>query len=247
MTQELQKLPEQPLAVAPAPSVGQMLQAVIEKGVTAENVAAIEKLVGLYERMEDKRAEREFNTAYHHLRSILPPVDAVQPVPGRDGTVRYRFAPLEEIEKQIKPYLEQCGFSFSFREQVGDDKHKIEICRVMHIGGHSEDHPYSVRIGNGPPGCTETQADGSAGSYAKRYALCDAFGIVIKHQDQDARLEGGPITREQAEELAERVNLTNSDREKFLKLAGADTFFTIPAAKYDMLDDLLRRKERKGQ
>lgn len=241
----LAALPPMPVA-RPEPSVGEMLQAVIEKGVTSENVAAIEKLVGLYERMQDKRSEQQFAQAFVKLQSEMPKVQATKAVPDRSGGVRYRFAPLEEIVKQIGPALKDNGFTFSFSERF-DNGRMIETCTLQHVGGHKRANEFSVRVGSGPPGCTETQADGAASQYARRYALCDALGIVIEHLDEDARLEGGPVTKEQAEELARRVAETNSNRDAFLKFAGADTFFNISAVKYEMLDQFLQKKERKGK
>ena len=117
----------------------------------------------------------------------------------------------------------------------------------MHRGGHERSNPYSVRIGSGPPGCSESQADGSAHSYAKRGALCDALNIVVHGIDNDARMEGGKVTAEQAEELERRAQLTNSNIAAFLKLAGATKFAEIPATKYDLLDDMLKRKESKSR
>jgi hypothetical protein len=242
MTEELQRMPEQAVA-RPVPSVGEMLGAVIEKGVTAENVAAIEKLVGLYERMEEKKSEREFATAFVRLQEIMPKVNATKAVPDRSGGVRYKFAPLEEIVRQIGPALKECGFTFSFSERYAEAR-MIETCTIMHISGHSRQNEFSVRVGSGPPGCTETQADGAASQYARRYALCDALGIVIEHLDQDARLEGGMITKDQAEELSRRLQEVNGDRAAFLKLADADSFFNIRVAKLEMLETMLAKKER---
>lgn len=228
------------------PSVGEMLQAVIERGVTQENVVAIERLVGLYERMQERRAEQLFAEAFVKLQAQMPKVQATRAVPDRSGGVRYRFAPLEEIVRQIGPALKENGFTFSFSERF-DAGRMIESCTLMHVGGHKRTNEFSVRVGGGPPGCTETQADGAASQYARRYALCDSLGIVIEHLDEDARLEGGTVTKEQAEDLARRVAETNSDRAAFLKFAGAKDFFSIMALKFDMLDQFLTRKERKGK
>lgn len=228
----------------PAPTVGEMLAAIIDKGVTADNVAAIEKLVSLYERMEERKAEAAFADAFVKLQANMPKVQATQAVPDRSGGVRYKFAPLEEIVRQIGPALMAHGFSFSFSERF-DNNRMIESCTLQHVGGHKRTNEYSVRVGSGPPGCTETQADGAAGQYARRYALCDALGIVIEHTDNDARAEGGFITAEQATELERRVTDTQSNRDAFLRFADAPSFQEIRAAKYGVLDAFLTKKERR--
>jgi ERF superfamily len=230
------------LVKAPEPSVASMLQAVIDRGITAENVAALEQLVGLYERMQAKDAEREYNAAFARLQSELPQVEATKPVPNRDGTIRYRFAPFEEIMSIVQPFLTKNGFSVSFDTRFADER-VSSICTLRHTSGHSQRNEFAVRIGQGPPSASEPQADGSAKTYAKRGALSDALNIVIEHDD-DARMVGKPIGKALAEDLQSRVKACGANEEAFLKFAGAVDYESISDERYEALDTLLRRKER---
>lgn len=238
--------PALPVAHA-APSIGDMLQAVIEKGISAENVAAVAEITRLYERMQAIDAEKAFATAFVELQRDIPRIKATKIIPDRNGNMRSSYAPLEEIDKQARPICLQHGFTYTFSEGEFAPQKVTKVCTLQHTGGHKRSNSYSVRIGSGPPGCSESQADGSAHSYAKRGALCDALGIIVTGMDNDARMEGGSITPEQADELERRVKLTNSDVAGFLKFAGAKSFATIAANKYDMLDAQLMRKERGGK
>lgn len=241
---ELALTTQEPQAVArPTPTVADMLQAVIEKGVTADNVAAMEQLVGLYERMEARKAEQQFAAAFVALQAEMPAVKAISPVPNNDGTIRYRFAPFEEIMKQVSPLLQKHGFTVTFSTDFTEGR-LVKTCTLQHIGGHSKSNKFAVRIGSGPPKATETQADGAASTYAKRFALCDALNIQVDH-DTDARAEGGKVTAEQAGELEHRVKMLNIDVAKFLAFAHAKSFVEIPAAVYPIADDYLARKEQK--
>jgi ERF superfamily protein len=237
----------QPQAVArPAPSVADMLQAVIQKGVTVESVAAVEQLVKLYERMQERDAEKAFATAFVGLQSEMPKVQATKIVPNNDGTPRYKFAPFEDLMAQVAPMLQKHGFTVSFSSRF-DASRIISTCTLQHVGGHKRANEFAVRVGQGPPKATESQADGAAATYAKRFALTEALNIVVGHLDNDARLEGPvntPVTKEQAEELERRAKETNSILPALLKFAGAKSFSEIPASKYDALDQLLRRKEQ---
>lgn len=244
MSEALTNRPESLPVARPQPTVADMLSAVIERGVTAENVAAMEQLVKLYERMEDKRAEREFATSFVALQAEMVGIQAVRPVPNNDGSIRYRFAPFEEIMRVVTPALKTHGFTVTFSTDYAEGR-LVKTCTLQHVGGHSKTNKFAVRIGSGPPKASETQADGAAATYAKRGALCDALNIVIEH-DSDARAEGDKITVEQARSLAERVLATKSDRERFLKFAGASDFDQIPAGKYGILDEFLRKKETKS-
>src|SRR5678816_1315652 len=64
-----------PLAVRPpSVDVAMMLEKVIEGGVTGEGVEALEKLIGLYERMEDRKSEQLFNEAFKSMQEVMPRV-----------------------------------------------------------------------------------------------------------------------------------------------------------------------------
>jgi hypothetical protein len=221
-----------------------MLQAVVAKGVSAENVAAVEAIVKLYERMEERSSEKEFAQAFVQLQGEMPKVQATKPVPNKDGSVRFRFAPFEDLMAQVGPILQRHGFTVSFSSRV-DGNRIISTCTLQHHGGHKRSNDFAVRIGSGPPAASEAQSDGAAATYAKRFALTESLNIVVAHLDSDARLEGGMITSDQAEELARRVAETNSNRAAFLKLAGAKDFTSIAVAKYDILDEMLASKERR--
>lgn len=222
-----------------------MLDAIIAGGITPESAAALERVTDLYLKMEAESAKKSFAAAKSAMQSELPRVVAQRSIPSRDGTVRSTFAAYEDVMEVVSPYLAKYGFSVSFTVRIDDGAKASRICavcRLSHAGGHSETNEFAVRVGGGPPGCSEAQADGSARSYARRGALCDALNIVVDH-DNDARAEGDYITSAQAASLEGRVKATGSDETKFLRLAGAGEYASIRATRYQMLDDMLRRKE----
>lgn len=222
-----------------------MMQTFIERGVTAENVAAMKELVGLQERMNEKQAEREFAAAFVQLQSEMPKVTATKPVPGKDGSIRYHYAPFEEIMKQVQPLLTRHGFTVTFDTRFIDGGRCVSVCTLMHTGGHSRSNEFAARVGHGPPHASEAQADGAAQTYSKRFALCNALNIVVSGMDDDARSEGGFITAEQAAELRRRVKATNTSEVKFLGFAQAATFEEIRASKMELLDEQLTKREAK--
>lgn len=235
---ELTPLPAQ------EPSVAMMLQGVIAQGVSADNVAALDRLCGLYERMQDKNAERAFAVAFADLQSELPTVAATKPVPNKDGSIRYHFAPYEEIMGTLKPFLTAHGFSISFNSKVGDGRITV-TCTLLHRGGHSRANDFAVRIGGGPPGATETQADGAAKTYAKRGSLCDALNIVVDHDD-DGRALGEPITQAEAEDLRSRCKAADVDEAAFLKYAQSTGFEAISRERLEDIEEMLLKKEIKA-
>lgn len=230
------------LVPAPEPSVALMLQKVIEGGITADNVAALEKMCDLYERMEAKRAEKDFAAAFNALMAEMPKIQATKPVPNNDGTTRYKFAPLDEIDRQLRPVALKHGFSYSFAEGEYDAGRVTKICTVQHSSGHKRSHSFTVRV-SAPPKSNDSQADASTHSYAKRGALCDSFGIIVDHDD-DARMIGKPIGSALGDELEARVKGLRMNEGAFLRFAGAANYESIPDDRFDALDAMLTRKER---
>ncbi len=222
------------------PSVAMMLQKVIDGGITADNVSALESLVGLYDRMQAKNAEREFSAALVELQGETIRVQATKSVDVRDGIPRYKFAPYEEIMSVVQPMLTRHGFSVTFDTKIDGDRLN-SICTLTHKSGHSRSNQFAVRFSK-PPGSSDPQGDMSTKNYAKRGAFCDCLNISIEHDD-DARMIGQPIGSALAGDLAARVEEVGADREAFLKFAGAKEFEEISDERWPVLDELLKRKE----
>jgi hypothetical protein len=229
---------------APSTPIAGMLHAVIERGITADNINGLERLVALYEREQARDAERQFAAAFAALQGEMPAIQAVKQVPNRDGTIRYKFAPYEEIMATVRPLLQRHGFTVSFSQTVGDGRIS-QACVLQHVGGHSRTNVFAVRIGSGPPGSSEAQTDGAASTYAKRHALCNALNITVDADTDgaDARIEGAPIAADKAQYLRELCAETKSDEAAFLKFAGAATFGEIASTRYD---DLVRALQKKA-
>lgn len=246
---ELVPVAPQTLAVADSTQspVEQILRAAVERGVTTENVAVIERLTDLYERLQAKDAEKQFASAFVALQAEMPAIQASKPVPNRDGSIRYHFAPYEGIMAQVKPLLQKHGFTVTFSCDF-DERRVIQSCTLQHIGGHSRTNKFAARIGNGPPGSSDAQGDGAASTYAKRFALCNALNIITGEQDTDgrpdARNEGETISEDKVAYLKEQVRETKSDEAKFLQFAGVKSYEEITVAIYPQLVRSLAAKAR---
>src|ERR1017187_8253923 len=92
-----------------APSVADILSAVVQKGITQENIGTLEKIVGLYERMEDKKAEREYVQALAALQAECQNVIATKDVDGK-----FRYAPFLDIWNSVRPAVERNHFTIQW-------------------------------------------------------------------------------------------------------------------------------------
>ena len=216
--------------------IGQLLQAVVQAGITDANVGVLERIVAMKERAEAKQAEREFAIAFHALQSEMPKIQAMDEVPDKQGNVRYVFASYQAIMEEVGPLLLKHGFTVSF-----DSEHKeqrlVMRCTLTHVGGHSRVTTQMMRYSS-PYGANDTQGDGATATMARRYALCSCLNIVIDRDTDGATNmanEGQPITFEQAQTLKEMVKEARADEARFLTYAGATSFGKIGSNRYKTL------------
>ena len=235
-----------PADTSPALSPLILIQRMIETGkLTAESVSVVERLVSLHEHMQEKNAERSFAGAFAALQSELGTFEATKIVPDKQGNPRYTYVPYEDIMRAVHPLLQRHGFSLSFSTDFKDAR-IVQTCTLQHIDGHHRDYQAFVRAGSGPYGATETQADGAAMTYAKRYALCNALNITVERDTdgaKDARNEGTPISPEQVQYLREQIRETRSDEAAFLRFAGVAKYEDIGTARYPELVRALEKKK----
>lgn len=225
------------------PSVALMLKSALDQGITKDNADALGKMMELYERMQDRDAERQFNAAFVKLQSEIPVIVATSVIPNRGKYERF-----EDVMRQIQPALTANGFTVSFSQSFTDNR-VIETCKLKHSAGHSEENSFGVRLGGKAD--SETQADCKASTTAKRNALLNALNIVIRQdvlQDEDdARIEGVFITQEEADTLRDWVESVGADQAAFLEYAGAKKFEEIYTSRLEALHAALKKKEKEAR
>lgn len=230
-----------------------VIREMAQKGITADNAAAMREMMGMCERMEDRKAERDFNSAFVQLQRELPVIVAKTEIPNRGKYERF-----EDVMDAIARPLINNGFSVSFDQEPKDGRITV-TCILRHISGHSHKNSFTVRLGGKAD--SETQADCKASTTAKRNSLLAALNIVIRQdclQDEsDYRNEGANITPVQAKQLFDRVLACKADVVRFLGVAkitlpanasGEETqkaFESIPSASFAEMDRLLKIKEKK--
>lgn len=239
--------PEETLTVH---STAKMMQAVIDKGITPESVAVMERLMGLMERVDAKQAEKDFAKAFNALQAEMPSVAPSKMVPNNDGSARYKFAPYEMIMATVRPLLLKHGFTVTFSTSY-DESRIIQACTLQHTGGHSRTNSFAARIGRGPPGSSEAQGDGAASTYAKRFALCNALNITVEEDKDgrsgDAKNEGDVIDNERVLTLREQIAEANWNEAGFLKLAGVARLEEVREGSYPVLMRAIQAKKAQAR
>lgn len=242
--------PQQQLAtIQPARtelSIPDMMQAIIEKGITAESVQVMKDLLTMKREVDADTARAAFNQDFLELRKECRPIAATRTIPTNNGGVKGRFASLEDIVGEVSPLLEKYGFSDTYSQSsVEGGRTKVTVT-LLHRSGHERSSEYTCREHSSPAN-TPAQNDGGTNKMARRHALCNMLGIVLDY-NSDARLEGDTITTEEAEDLQHRVRAVcagdESHVDRYLKLAGAKAFCEIRRAKYEVVIQQLERSEK---
>lgn len=148
----------------------------IEKNVPVETM---EKLLAMRRELKAEKAKEAYDSAMAAFQAECPTIEKTKQGYG------YKYAPLESIVEQVKDLLSKHGFSYKFNtdEREGGT---IIYCRINHIGGHFEDSQVSIDKETTTK-MNASQQSGAVMTYGKRYAFCNALGILTGDEDTDAR------------------------------------------------------------
>lgn len=237
---------------------GQILAIAIQAGRSADD---LEKLAALYERMEAKRAQREFSAAVAKFRQECPPVarrtDSQFDVSVNGVKRKRKYADLDDIQTVVDPVLSGNGLSYRWGNAVVKEGLLTQDCILSHIGGHSEPAAVSIPVDSNA-GSSPAQKYMSASTYARRYSLIAVLGIRGCDEDDDgAGTMNEPtetITEAQARTLndlmiaryeGETPEVAAKRKANFLKAMGVDCLTNIPAEKFESASEALKKKASK--
>ncbi len=183
------------LAVVPATianfNIESLMAKAIEQGLSPETM---EKFLAMRQQLKAEWATEQYNRAMASFQSECPTIQKTKEVKNDSGKVLYKYAPIESIVEQVKPYLQKYGFSYSTSMEVLADGVKV-VCKVIHQDGHSEESPMQVPLGTKTGIMSSSQQTAAAQTFAKRYAFCNAFGILTGDEDNDGA-NIAPATKE---------------------------------------------------
>lgn len=248
---ELLPMTTGPSEIARTPTSLDILDAAVRGGVTSENVAVVKEIIAMRREEIAHDAKNKFNRAFFELKQEISGLDfyADKAAKTENGAIAYRYCSEKELASGLEPVLFRHGFTMLFGQR-DENERTVAVITLIHKDGHEETREYSVRSGATNRMKDATAADTGATTSAWRHLVIKMFSLKSRiREDEDARNlgDGSKVTKEQAEELERRVQITNSNVPAFLKLAKADTFANIPSIQYDALDALLRTKEARGR
>lgn len=209
------------------------------------DVAKLERLMAMAERVRAKDAEQAFSAAMTAAQGEMGRISADATNP----QTRSKYASYAALDKVVRPIYTRHGFALSFdtgAEAIAE--HVRVLCHVSHSGGHNRtyqiDMPADGKGAKGGDVMTKTHAVGAAMSYGSRYLLKLIFNVAVGEDDDDGNGAGGngPITDEQVAVIAELMDRFDADVPAFCKYMGVAAVKDIPASKYKKAVESLNLK-----
>lgn len=144
------------------------------------DVAKLEKLIDMQERILDRNAAAAFNIAFAQMQPRIPTIIE------RKETDKGKYAPREDIVEIIRPILSEFGFSLSFRTEW-PEKQLVKVVGILtHREGHSRESEF-MSAADTSGSKNAVQALGSAVEYGRRYTTTDLLNIASRGGDDDAQ------------------------------------------------------------
>jgi len=233
------------VAAQPTPSPIMLLERVLQSpDLTPERVGVAKDLMQMIREQRAIDAKALFAKSLFQLRKNMPEIYVDKEAKDRSGGVAYRYCSEEEISKKLEPNLMAYGFTTLFGQREAEGRVTVEMT-LIHEEGHQEVREFTVRAGATNAMKDATAADSGAATTAWRHLNMKMFGLKSRMSAMDAndaRLEGEPITFEQAQTLRELAEEVKADVPAFLKYAGASKFEEIGSARYEGLFKALQKK-----
>jgi len=154
-------------------------------------------------------------TALAAFQAALPRVgkDNLAVVKSDKGSYKYNYADLSDVTAVVLPALAKHGLSFSAKPTLIDGKFVLEYT-LRHVSGESDTGHYPLTAGT-------PQQQGSAITYARRYALSAVTGIVPDEDDDGAAAEQSYV-RPQAVSYATPADVARAQLKQLCNEKGWD-------------------------
>ncbi|MCJ2530719.1 MAG: ERF family protein [Candidatus Thermoplasmatota archaeon] len=228
---------------APKEIVG-LLEKAVEHGVDVES---LEKLVTLYERVQDRQAKQEFNAAFAEFQKqcpMIPKRGKGKMVSKSGGSFSWDYAELDDIVRIVNPILIPLGFSYSWDSKTEGIEHHCAFT-LRHVGGHSVSSRFDCTTDAPGAEMSGGQKNSKALTLARRQTIIQGLGLTACDKDTDGMADG-KISVDQVTHLEDLVRETGANREKFLGWLEVKRMEDVRTAMYRPAVSLLEGRRKKS-
>lgn len=168
----------------------------IAKGIESNiPVETMKELLAMRKELKAEYAKEEFDKAMAKFQAKCPIIKKnTAGAKTEKGMTVYKYATLDDIVKQTKELISECGFSYAIKIEKAEVGLKA-ICIVKHAAGHSEQSEMEVPLTTKTNVMSQPQVYAATSTFAKRYAFVNAFGIMTGDEDNDIVEKQKKITK----------------------------------------------------
>lgn len=160
---------------------------VLKEAIDRADVGIVERAMAVRKELMAEAAKREFDAALSAFQGECPVIKR-----NKFGARQaYKYAPMDDIIIQVRGLLQQHGFNFSVTSEITEGWVKA-TCKITHRAGHSELSDFRVPIDSRNTMMNDPQKYAGSLTFAKRYAFCNAFGIMTGDEDNDGGAKPKP-------------------------------------------------------
>ena len=164
------------------------------------DVEKLEKLIALKNAEEARMAKKLYDERFAQMQADFTPAERT-----KTGD-RYKYAPIEELQKHYGPIISKHGFSYRWNEQQVEGGKR---CTLRISGwGHAEENSFDIPMLEGTKLMNSVQVAGAMSTYGRRYTFIAGFGIIIEDEDDDAL----SIPADEAMQYFEQVKLIRESK-----------------------------------
>lgn len=174
------------IQAAPPAQVAINVEALIAKGIEhGASIDALERLLAMRDRLIAEQSKSAFFSALSAFQGECPPIQKSKTI--KSGSYSYSYAPIETIVHTIQPVMSRNGLSITIETEFTDNPPaQTATVTVHHRDGFSRSSIFRAPV-DMAASMNLIQKHASAQSYAKRYALMNALGIVTGDDDDDGQ------------------------------------------------------------
>jgi len=225
---------KQPVVQSPAVT---LIQSALAAGHSPEH---LRELLAVRRDWEADEARKAFNISVSEFQRRAPIIEKA------DKAYDKAYARLDRIWREIRPLAGELGLSVTWQiAELRDGMCHVEG-QLRHRDGHGEKLSYDCPLPEIIKGQNLAQQMASAQTYAKRYAMCAALGIVTGDDDDGHKAGNVFVTHDQAQQLSVMIDacrgLSDFNEKAFWGWAGASTPQEIAANRYEQVKAKLQNK-----
>lgn len=223
-----------------------LLQHAIDRDVQP---AQLKELMDLANSWQDREASLVFGERFAAFQAECPPISKTRLVRNRDGSARYTFASLDDVDAVIRPILARHKLSISGTINVEGEV--VRVTWSIQSGAHREIRVFSlpcVQVAGVVQGGNGVQDMGAWMQYLRRYTYTMALNVVVTDEDSDANSLSDLLTidakqRDELGRLIAQERMDDAKIAKLLKWVGAESLDAITQPQFQKIVTTYRQRK----